>query len=80
MQAMFVMMNDARLGVGVQGLGLSESAYQAAVEYARERLQGRSVTGTKHPDKPADPILVHPDRIGLRTRQRELLLMILSNS
>ena len=61
MQAMFVMMNDARLGVGVQGLGLSESAYQAAVEYARERLQGRSVTGTKHPDKPADPILVHPD-------------------
>jgi hypothetical protein len=58
---MFVMMNDARLGVGVQGLGLSESAYQAAVEYARERLQGRSVMGTKHPDKPADPILVHPD-------------------
>ena len=61
MQAMFVMMNDARLGVGVQGLGLSESAYQAAVEYARERLQGRSVAGTKHPDKSADPILVHPD-------------------
>lgn len=61
MQAMFTMMNDARLGVGMQGLGLAESAQQAAVEYARERLQGRSISGTKHEDKPADPIIVHPD-------------------
>jgi hypothetical protein len=61
MQALFIMMNDARLSVGLQGLGLAVSSYQAAVEYARERLQGRSITGTKFPDKPADPILVHPD-------------------
>ena len=61
MQAMFTMMNDARLGVGMQGLGLAESAQQAAVEYARERLQGRSVTGAKYEHKPADPIIVHPD-------------------
>jgi alkylation response protein AidB-like acyl-CoA dehydrogenase len=61
MQAMFVMMNEARLGVGVQGLAQSEVAYQNAVAYARERLQGRSLTGPKAPDKPADPIIVHPD-------------------
>jgi alkylation response protein AidB-like acyl-CoA dehydrogenase len=61
MQGMFVMMNEARLGVGVQGLAQSEVAYQNAVAYARERLQGRSLTGTKAPDKPADPIIVHPD-------------------
>lgn len=61
MQAMFTMMNDARLGVGMQGLGLAEAARQAAVEYARERLQGRSISGSKHEDKPADPIIVHPD-------------------
>jgi len=59
--AMFVMMNEARLGVGVQGLALSEVAYQNAVIYAKERLQGRSLTGPKFPDKPADPIIVHPD-------------------
>ena len=58
MQAMFTMMNDARLGVGMQGLGLAESAQQAAVEYARERLQGRSVTGAKYEHKSADPIIV----------------------
>ena len=61
MQAMFTMMNDARLGVGIQGLGIAEIAYQAAGAYAKERLQGRSITGTKQPDKPADPLIVHPD-------------------
>jgi acyl-CoA dehydrogenase len=59
--AMFTMMNEARLGVGVQGLSMSEVAYQNAVTYAKERLQGRSLTGAKNPDKPADPIIVHPD-------------------
>src|SRR6266849_1144481 len=59
--AMFTMMNEARLGVGVQGLGLSEVAYQNAAAYAKERLQGRALTGPKYPDKPADPIIVHPD-------------------
>lgn len=61
MQGMFVMMNEARLGVAVQGLAQSEVAYQNAVAYARERLQGRSLTGPKAPEKPADPIIVHPD-------------------
>ncbi len=61
MQGMFVMMNEARLGVAVQGLAQSEVAYQNAVAYARERIQGRSLTGAKAPDKPADPIIVHPD-------------------
>ncbi len=61
LNAMFVMMNEARLGVGVQGLALSEVAYQNAVIYAKERQQGRAISGPKHPDKPADPIIVHPD-------------------
>ena len=61
LNAMFVMMNEARLGVGVQGLALSEVAYQNAAIYAKERLQGRALSGTKFPDKPADPIIVHPD-------------------
>ncbi|QPF84476.1 acyl-CoA dehydrogenase C-terminal domain-containing protein [Bradyrhizobium genosp. L] len=61
MQGMFVMMNEARLGVAVQGLAQSEVAYQNAVAYARERLQGRALTGVQAPDKPADPIIVHPD-------------------
>src|SRR3954463_5383222 len=61
MQGMFVMMNEARLGVAVQGLAQSEVAYQNAVAYARDRLQGRSLSGPKAPDKPADSILVHPD-------------------
>jgi alkylation response protein AidB-like acyl-CoA dehydrogenase len=61
MRAMFTMMNDARLEVGIQGLGVAETAYQSAVAYARERLQGRALSGPKHPDKPADLILVHPD-------------------
>jgi hypothetical protein len=55
------MMNAARIGVGMQGLGLTEVAYQNAVAYARERLQMRSLSGPKAPDKPADPIIVHPD-------------------
>ncbi len=61
MRAMFVMMNGARLAVGMQGLGLSEVAYQNALSYAKDRLQGRSLTGAKNPDGPADSILVHPD-------------------
>lgn len=61
LNAMFVMMNEARLGVGIQGLALSEVAYQNAVVYAKERLQGRAITGAKFPDKAADPIIVHPD-------------------
>ena len=61
MQGMFVMMNEARLGVAVQGLAQSEVAYQNAVAYAKDRLQGRSLTGAKEPGKAADPIIVHPD-------------------
>jgi alkylation response protein AidB-like acyl-CoA dehydrogenase len=61
MQAMFVMMNAARLGVATQGLGVAEAAYQGAVSYARERLQGRALSGAKYPELPADPIIVHPD-------------------
>jgi acyl-CoA dehydrogenase len=61
LNAMFVMMNEARLGVGVQGLALSEVAYQNAVQYAKDRLQGRAISGVKFADKPADPIIVHPD-------------------
>ncbi|HUG60344.1 MAG TPA: acyl-CoA dehydrogenase C-terminal domain-containing protein [Methylomirabilota bacterium] len=59
--AMFTMMNSARLAVGIQGLGVAEAAYQGALEYARTRLQMRAPTGPKHPDQPADPIIVHPD-------------------
>jgi len=59
--AMFVMMNAARLGVGMQSLGLTEVAYQNAAAYAKERIQMRSLTGVKAPDRPADPIIVHPD-------------------
>ncbi|CAJ0714356.1 acyl-CoA dehydrogenase C-terminal domain-containing protein [Ralstonia mannitolilytica] len=61
LNAMFVMMNAARLGVGMQSLGLTEVAYQNSVAYAKERLQMRSLSGPKAPDKPADPIIVHPD-------------------
>jgi len=59
--AMFTMMNTARLAVGLQGLGLSDRAYQNALRYAHERLQMRSLSGPKAPNKPADPIIVHPD-------------------
>ncbi len=61
LNAMFIMMNTARLAVGLQGLALSERAYQNALAYARDRLQMRSLTGPKRPDKPADPLIVHPD-------------------
>ena len=61
LHGMFTMMNEARLAVGVQGLAQSEVAYQNAVAYAKERLQGRSLSGVKAKDKPADPIIVHPD-------------------
>jgi len=59
--AMFTMMNAERLSVGIQGLGVAETAYQSAVAYAKDRLQGRSLSGVKAPDKAADPIIVHPD-------------------
>jgi alkylation response protein AidB-like acyl-CoA dehydrogenase len=61
LRTMFVMMNEARLGVGLQGVAIAEAAYQAAVAFATDRLQGRSLTGKKNPDGPADPIIVHPD-------------------
>ncbi|TDK66546.1 acyl-CoA dehydrogenase C-terminal domain-containing protein [Sapientia aquatica] len=61
LQAMFVFMNAARLGVGMQGLGLTEIAYQNALVYAKDRIQMRSLSGVKAPDKAADPIIVHPD-------------------
>jgi len=72
MSYMFTMMNQARLDVGIQGLGLAEVSYQGAVDYAKERLQGRSITGTKHPDKPADPIIVHPDVRRMLLTQRAM--------
>jgi alkylation response protein AidB-like acyl-CoA dehydrogenase len=61
MRTMFTMMNEARLGVGVQGLAIAEVANQNAAEYARDRLQGRALSGAKYPDQAADPIIVHPD-------------------
>jgi alkylation response protein AidB-like acyl-CoA dehydrogenase len=61
LKAMFIMMNVARLGVGGQGLAQSEIAYQNAAAYAKDRLQGRALTGAKNPDAKADSILVHPD-------------------
>ncbi|MDO8882577.1 MAG: acyl-CoA dehydrogenase C-terminal domain-containing protein [Pseudotabrizicola sp.] len=61
MRAMFTMMNEARLGVGLQGYAQAEAAYQNALAYARDRLQGRAVTGAENPSGPADPLIVHPD-------------------
>ena len=61
MKAMFTMMNEARLGVGLQGYAVAEAAYQNAVSYANDRLQGRAVTGAENPKSPADPLIVHPD-------------------
>jgi alkylation response protein AidB-like acyl-CoA dehydrogenase len=61
LKIMFVMMNEARLGVGLQGYALAESAYQQSLAFAKDRLQGRSLTGPKNPNGPADPIIVHPD-------------------
>jgi len=61
MRAMFTMMNEARIGVGMQGVAQAEVAFQNALAYARDRLQGRDVTGPANPDGPADPLIVHPD-------------------
>ena len=61
MRAMFTMMNEARIGVGMQGMAQADVAFQNALEYAKDRLQGRDVTGVKNPDGPADPLIVHPD-------------------
>jgi alkylation response protein AidB-like acyl-CoA dehydrogenase len=61
MRAMFTMMNEARLGVGLQGYAVAEAAYQNALAYAKDRLQGRAVTGAENPSGPADPLIVHPD-------------------
>lgn len=61
LKIMFVMMNEARIGVGLQGLSQAEVAYQNSLEFAKDRLQSRSLTGAKVPDKPADPVIVHPD-------------------
>ncbi|KAF0175359.1 MAG: acyl-CoA dehydrogenase domain-containing protein [Rhodobacteraceae bacterium] len=61
MKAMFTMMNEARLGVGLQGYAVAEAAYQNALGYAKDRLQGRDVTGVKNPGGAADPLIVHPD-------------------
>lgn len=73
LMAMFVMMNTARLAVGLQGLGLADRAYQNALRYARERLQMRSLSGAKFPDKPADPIIVHPDVRRMLLTQKALI-------
>ncbi|MGY3437448.1 MULTISPECIES: acyl-CoA dehydrogenase C-terminal domain-containing protein [unclassified Marinovum] len=61
MRAMFTMMNEARIAVGLQGLGQAAVAYENSLAYAKDRLQGRAVTGTENPDGPADPLIVHPD-------------------
>jgi len=61
MRAMFTMMNEARLGVGLQGYAVAEAAYQNGLAYAKDRLQGRAVTGAENPQGPADPLIVHPD-------------------
>jgi alkylation response protein AidB-like acyl-CoA dehydrogenase len=73
LMAMFTMMNGARLGVGIQGLGLSERAYQNALRYARDRLQMRALSGAKFPEKPADPIIVHPDVRRMLLTQKALI-------
>ncbi|HEY6598205.1 MAG TPA: acyl-CoA dehydrogenase C-terminal domain-containing protein [Pseudomonadales bacterium] len=73
MRCMFTMMNSARLGVGMQGVGVAEAAYQASLAYARERLQMRSLTGPQNPDGPADPIIVHPDVRRMLLTQKSLV-------
>jgi len=69
---MFTMMNEARLMVGMQGLGVAEMAYQESLGFALERLQGRALTGPKNPNGPADPIIVHPDVRRMLMRQKVL--------
>ncbi|MDE2498057.1 MAG: acyl-CoA dehydrogenase C-terminal domain-containing protein [Xanthomonadaceae bacterium] len=73
LNAMFTMMNTARLAVGLQGLALSERAYQNALSYARERLQMRALSGPKFPDKPADPLIVHGDIRRMLLTQKSLI-------
>ncbi len=73
MRYMFTMMNGARLVVGLQGVALAEAAYQKSLAYARERLQMRSLTGPKEPEKPADPIMVHPDVRRMLLTQKALV-------
>jgi len=73
LKIMFVMMNEARLGVAVQGLSQAEGAYQAAADFARDRLQGRSLTGPKNAEGPADPIIVHPDVRRMLMNSRALI-------
>jgi alkylation response protein AidB-like acyl-CoA dehydrogenase len=70
---MFTMMNAARLAVGVQGIGLAERGLQNSLNYARERLQGRALSGAAYPDKPADPLLVHPDVRRMLLTQRAIV-------
>ncbi|MEK9765995.1 MAG: acyl-CoA dehydrogenase C-terminal domain-containing protein, partial [Thalassolituus sp.] len=70
LQAMFVMMNSARLMVGLQGLGIAEAAYQVSLGFAKDRLQSRSLAGPKAPEKAADPIIVHPDVRRMLLRQK----------
>jgi len=70
---MFVMMNEARLGVGLQGIAQAEAAYQAARDFAKDRLQGRALTGPRNPDGPADPIIVHPDVRRMLMESRALI-------
>ena len=73
LMAMFTMMNTARLAVGLQGLGLADRAYQNALRYARDRLQMRALSGAKFPEKPADPIIVHPDVRRMLLTQKALI-------
>jgi alkylation response protein AidB-like acyl-CoA dehydrogenase len=73
LKCMFTMMNSARLMVGMQGLGIAESAYQISLGFAKERLQSRSLSGPKAADKPADPILVHPDVRRMLLRQKVMI-------
>ncbi len=72
MRQMFTMMNEARLMVGMQGLGLAEAAYQVSLGFAKERLQSRSLAGPKNPEGPADPVIVHPDVRRMLMRQKVL--------
>ncbi len=73
LKLMFIMMNEARLGVGVQGLAQGDAATQAAIEFATSRLQGRALTGPKNPEGPADPIIVHPDVRRMLMESRAIL-------
>ena len=73
LKCMFTMMNSARLMVGMQGLGIAESAYQVSLGFAKERLQSRSLSGPKAADKPADPIIVHPDVRRMLLRQKVMI-------